>query len=234
MIDGRRVLAVITARSGSKGLPGKNLRPLAGKPLIAWTAEAARGSEHVDRTIATSDSEEILAAARAAGAETVERPADLARDDSAQEDAVLHTMDSVEREEGAYDYVAMLAPTNPLRDASELDAGIERLHTHPAARAIMSVVPCEHHPLQAGPLPADGSLAEFMPPELRRKNRQELPDYYRLAGSVCVAEWDWFRVERSFLTPATYALVTTPRKGIDIDSLEDFLLAELLLNEAPA
>lgn len=232
MIDGRRILAVITARGGSKGLPGKNVRTLAGKPLVAWTVEAALGSRYIDRTVVSSDSDEILAVARDIDPQTpLRRPPELAGDVSAQEDAVLHAMDAVEAENGPYDYVTLLAPTNPLRDSADIDASIEYLHGHPSARSVMTVMPCEHSPLHAGVLPPDGSLANLMPEELRRKNRQELPTYHRISGSVCVAECAHFRAERSFLTSAAYAVVTSNRNGLDIDSLPDFLLAELYLTD---
>jgi CMP-N,N'-diacetyllegionaminic acid synthase len=232
VIDGKTVLALLTARGGSKGVPGKNIRPLAGKPLIAWSVEAARGSRYVDRVVVSTDSDAIAAAVEAAGGEApFRRPAELASDLSKQEDAILHAMDWIERHDRAYDVLLVLAPTTPLRDAAEIDAAIEMLIRHPKARAVFSVRECDHSPLFANRLPADGSLADFVPAELKFKNRQELPTYYRLSGSVALAYWDHFKAEGSFLTPATYAYVTDSRKGLDIDTMADFLLADIHMRD---
>ena len=231
MIDGRSVLAVITARGGSKGLPGKNLLPLVGRPLVCWTVEAATGARCVDRTVITSDSPEIRSAAVACGVdEAVARPAELAGDRARQEDAVLHVMDHVERQGQAFDLVVLLAPTNPLRPAADIDAAASLLVSTPNARAVMTVVECGDHPLQAGRLAADGSLAGFMSDEVKWLNRQELPTYHRVCGSVCIAEWEHFRAERSFMTDATYALETSRKHGLDIDEEIDFRLAETILD----
>lgn len=230
MIDGKSVLALLTARGGSKGVPGKNIRPLAGKPLIAWSVEAARASRYVDRTIVSTDSDAIAAAVEAAGGEApFRRPAELAGDLAKQEDAILHAMAWVQRHDRAYDVILVLAPTTPLRDAAEIDAALELLVHHPKARAVFSVRECDHSPLFANRLPTDKSLANFVPEELKLKNRQELPTYYRLSGSVALAYWDHFRAEGSFLTSATYAYVTDSRKGLDIDTMADFLLADIFM-----
>lgn len=232
MIDGKSVLALLTARGGSKGVPGKNIKPLAGKPLIAWSVEAARGSRYVDRVLVSTDSDDIAAAAVSAGAEApFRRPTELAGDLSKQEDAILHAMDWVERHDRAYDILLVLTPTAPLRDAAEIDAATELLARHPLARAVFSVRRCDHSPLFANRLPADGSMAGFVPHDLRLKNRQELPTYYQLSGSVALAHWDHFKIEGSFLTSATYAYVTDSRKGLDIDTMADFLLAEIYMRD---
>jgi CMP-N,N'-diacetyllegionaminic acid synthase len=228
MLAGRRVLAIVTARGGSKGIPGKNLSPLGGRPLLDWTVEAARGAACIDRVVVTSDDEKILDAARQAGADCVRRPAEIAGDLARQEDAVLHAMGWVERDEAAYGYVVMLAPTNPLRPARLIDETAQFLAGHATARAAMTVIECEHPPLRANVLPADGSMERFHPEELRWKNRQELPTYYRITGAVCIAEWDYFRLEGSFLGPRTYAFVADRRSSIDIDDSLDLAVAEYL------
>lgn len=232
MIGGKSVLALLTARGGSKGVPGKNIKPLAGKPLIAWSVEAARGSRYVDRVLVSTDSDEIAAAVMAAGGEApFRRPAELAGDLSKQEDAILHAMTWCEANDRAYDILLVLAPTTPLRDAAEIDAALELLVRNQKARAVFSVRECDHSPLFANRLPEDGAMADFVPHELRLKNRQELPTYYQLSGSVTLAYWDHFKAEGSFLTPATYAYVTDSRKGLDIDTMADFLLAEIYMRD---
>ena len=233
MIHGKRILAIITARGGSKGIPGKNIRPLAGKPLIGWTIEAARQSQYVDRVIVSSDSAEILKTSRTFGADTpFVRPAHLATDLAKQEDALLHAMRFVEQEEGrGYDYMMLLIPTHPLRDAAEIDAVVEALAGNPKARSILTVVECQHHPLFANELSADRAMKDFIAPELRTKNRQELPTYYQLSASVCLIEWQHFIDHETVQTDETYAYVTSAERGLDIDNLMDFHLAEFYMRQ---
>lgn len=231
MIGDKRVLVLITARGGSKGVPGKNIRPLCGKPLIHWTIEAAKHSAYVDRVLVSTDAEEIRQAALVAGAEApFLRPASLATDLAKQEDAILHAMEWCEANGQLYDYLMVLVPTTPLRDTAEINATIEMLAGHATARAVFTVRECDHSPLQANQLPPDGCMDDFVPEALKLMNRQELPTYYQLSGSVCLSEWDWFRAQKSFLTSHTYAFITTARKGLDIDSMANFLLAEVYMN----
>jgi N-acylneuraminate cytidylyltransferase/CMP-N,N'-diacetyllegionaminic acid synthase len=230
MIGGRSVLVLVTARGGSKGVPKKNVRPLLGKPLIAWTIEAAKQSRYVDRVLVSTDSLEIKAVAEQAGADVpFLRPAGLADDLAKQEDAILHAMDWCETNDKAYDYMMVLVPTTPLRDTKEIDATLEMLFQHERAKAIFTVRECDHSPLQANILPSDACMDAFVPEHLKLKNRQELPTYYQLSGSVCLSEWGWFREQKSFLTPKTFAYLTDARRGLDIDSVRDFLLAEVYL-----
>jgi CMP-N,N'-diacetyllegionaminic acid synthase len=230
MINGKKVLVILPARGGSKGLPGKNGRPLQGRPLLAWTIDAAKGSRFVDKVLLSSDSQELIEIAKRFGADApFVRPESLSGDLAKQEDAILHAMAWVESTEGAYDYIMMLTATNPLRTAADIDAAVERMVAEPRARAVMTVIECEHSPLFANVLPPDGNMDNFVPEEYRLKNRQELPKYYRICGSVCLSEWEHFKKHRSFVTPETYALVTSARSGLDIDGLGDFMLAETYL-----
>jgi CMP-N,N'-diacetyllegionaminic acid synthase len=232
MIDDKTVLCVITARGGSKGVPRKNVRLVAGKPLIQWTLEAARAAKTIDKVILSSDDAEILACAAVTGAEGLERPAELATDLAKQEDAILHAMAHLHKRGEKKDLLVLLAPTNPLRDAALVDEVVTFHARHGRARATMTVVECEHHPLRANVLPADHSMADFMPLDLRWKNRQELPTYYRINGSVCVADWDYFVQEKTFLSDLTFAYPTEGLSGLDIDTELELRLAEAHLTGA--
>lgn len=224
-----RVLAVITARGGSKGVPRKNVREVAGKPLLAWTLEAALSAHCIDEVVVSSDDDEILALAAARRARALRRPPELATDTANQEDAVVHAMRDAEERGGRADIVVLMAPTNPLRTAALVDEVVSWHVAHPHARATLTVVECEHHPLRANRLPPDCAMANFMPNDIKWKNRQELPTYYRISGSVCVADWDHFLAERSFLTAATYAFPTEAAAGIDVDTELDLEIAALHL-----
>lgn len=222
-----RILALIPARGGSKGLPGKNIRPLHGKPLIGWSIEAARASRHVSRVVVSSDDESILAAARAGGAETpFVRPESLARDDTPGIDVVLHALDVLP----GFDWVVLLQPTSPLRTTGDIDAAIERC-LESGAPACVSVCEAGASPWWMFSLDGDGRMRSFLPPEQRPARRQDLPTLYALNGAVYVARVDWLRQTRSFLTEETLAHVMPPERSVDIDTAFDFRLAECLLGQ---
>jgi len=122
MYKGKKILALIPARGGSKGLPGKNIKPLLGKPLIAWTIEQAKASKYVDRVVVSTDDDEIAEVAIRYGAEVpFLRPKELARDDSPTIDAILHALDFFSDKGERFDLLALLEPTSPLRDSEDID-----------------------------------------------------------------------------------------------------------------
>jgi CMP-N-acetylneuraminic acid synthetase len=232
MINNKSILAIITARGGSKGVPGKNIKNLGGKPLIAWTIEAAKKSKYIDRLITTSDSNEIIKISEEYGSEApFVRPSYLANDLSRQEDAISHAMEWVENNDKKYNYVLLLQPTSPFRDLDEINAVVEYFELNPKARSVLVVKEAEKNPLMMNMLPEDHSMKDFIPKELRLKNRQELPTYYQINGSTCIAEWDHFMKEGSFLTSETYAYITDDIKGFDIDTVADYMLAEIYLEQ---
>ncbi|ACX95487.1 cytidylyltransferase domain-containing protein [Halothiobacillus neapolitanus] len=225
MSDIGSVLALIPARGGSKGLPGKNIRPLKGRPLIGWSIEAARTSRYVSRVVVSSDDEEILAVARDQGAETpFRRPASLAGDATPSMDVVLHALDQL----AEFEWVVLLQPTSPLRLSADIDAAIEQcLKTN--APACVSVCEAPASPWWMFEVGAECRMRSFLPAEQRPVRRQDLPDLYALNGAVYVAKTEWLRTSRSFLTEETVAYVMPPARSVDIDTLFDFQLAECLL-----
>lgn len=236
MIESKRILALITARGGSKGVPGKNIRLLGGKPLISYTVEAALASRFIDRVIVSTDSEEIAAASRKSGADVpFMRPLELSGDLARQEDAILHAMRWFEENGGAYDIILVLTPTTPLRTGKDIDDVIGYFASHPRARSVITVIEAPHAPQLMNTLPPDLSLQGFVPEDLKFKNRQELPQAYCLSGSVCLADWDYFKAEGSFLAPLAFAYVVDVRSGFDINTPLDFQFAEFLfsLGDAP-
>lgn len=227
MSDVPRVLAIVPARGGSKGLPGKNIRPLLGKPLIGWSLDAARASRYITDVAVSSDDPEILSVAKALGAHmSLTRPPELARDESSSMDVVLQVLDVLP----AYDWVVLLQPTSPLRTGADIDAALERCWTT-GAPACVSVSPAAESPWWMFGIDADGRLASFLPPEQRPTRRQDLPELYSLNGAVYAARVDWLRQSRSFLAEETVAVVMPTARAVDIDTLEDFQQAEYLLNQ---
>ncbi|MBI4184079.1 MAG: acylneuraminate cytidylyltransferase family protein [Proteobacteria bacterium] len=226
MIGDRSVLAVIPARGGSKGFPGKNLAPLAGKPLIAWSIDAARASRHVDRLILSSDDEAIIRAAREWGAEApFVRPAELASDEAKVEDALLHALDALDR---SYDYLVLLQPTSPLRTPADIDACLA-LCEGTGAPAAVSVVAAPKSPYWMFRLENDSRMQPLFPWEAVYHRRQGLPPAYALNGAVYAARVEWFRVRRTFFSPETRAQVMPAERSLDIDTPTDLVLAEALI-----
>jgi CMP-N,N'-diacetyllegionaminic acid synthase len=225
----RPVLCLIPARGGSKGLPGKNIRPLLGRPLIAWTVEAARGSRHVDDVVVTTDDQAIARAAVEAGARVpFRRPPELASDDARMTDVIAHALTTLDDPGATYGWLLLLQPTAPLRTAAHVDGAFERL-AESAGRAVVSVCEAEHNPLWIGRLPADGNMASFCDAAVARENRQESGRYYRLNGAIYLADVAYWRANQGFLGPETFAFVMPQDASVDIDRPLDFGIAEYLL-----
>lgn len=226
-----KTLALIPARAGSKGLPGKNIRMLAGKPLLAWSIEAAQaaGLTHIE---VSTDCKEIAAIAREHGASVPDlRPAELATDKASSIDVVLHALQQARDRGEDYDYLLLLQPTSPLREAKDIRAAFKLLRAHQAA-SVVSVCPCDHHPWYSNSLPADGSMADFLRPELRNSQRQQLLPYYRLNGAIYLARVEYLHEEKQFLGKQTFALPMPPERSVDIDTQLDFDFADLLLSRS--
>jgi N-acylneuraminate cytidylyltransferase len=224
-VDHLNVLALIPARGGSKGLPGKNLRALGGKPLIQWSIEAAQRSRFVTRVVVSSDDPTILTAARAAGAETpFVRPAELAQDDTSSIDVVFHALDQLP----PFDWVVLLQPTSPLRTSEDIDQALARCFAANAP-ACVSVTETPALPWWMFRLDAAGRLVSLLDEGQRPQRRQDAPMLYSLNGALYVAQVEWLRQSRRFLTDETLAYVMPPERSVDIDTALDFRLAECLL-----
>ncbi len=227
MIDGKRVLGLILARGGSKGLPRKNVLPLAGKPLLAWTVKAARASVTLDRVVLSSDDDEIIRVAEAFGCEVpFRRPARLATDDTPGIDPVLHALDTIE----GFDYVVLLQPTSPLRTAEDID-GTVRLCMSSDAPSCVSVVAVDKPPQWMYTL-GEKRLRPIFPTESGLKRRQDAVPVYALNGAVYVADVHSLRRSRSFVTDATVGYVMPPERSADVDTALDLAWCELLLERA--
>jgi N-acylneuraminate cytidylyltransferase/CMP-N,N'-diacetyllegionaminic acid synthase len=230
MLSSERVLCLIPARGGSRGLSGKNVKPICGRPLIAWTVDAALASEYVDDVVVSTDDDQITQAALDAGARVpFRRSTELASDTAKMADVVVDALDRLAADGRVFGLVVLLQPTSPLRTATDVDSALRRM-TETGADSVVSVCLAEHSPLLAGTLPADGSLANFLPPVASTANRQELPIHYRLNGAVYVAKVREFRETKSFLGPRAFAYIMPPDRSVDIDSALDFKMAESLLS----
>jgi CMP-N,N'-diacetyllegionaminic acid synthase len=225
MLGDLSVLALVTARGGSKGLPGKNLREVAGRSLIEWAARAALRSRYVDRAVLSTDDEAIRAAGVGAGLEApFLRSAELASDTASSLDVVL---DALDRLTPSPDLVVLLQPTSPLRRAADVDACIERC-AQAAAPACVSVAPVAKSPYWMYSLDPSSTLVPVIPgPQPSR--RQDAPPVFELNGAVYVVRAEVLRRERTFAPPGTVGYVMDRARSIDIDVEDDLRAAEAAL-----
>jgi N-acylneuraminate cytidylyltransferase len=217
MIGAKRVLAVIPARGGSKGLPRKNIRLVAGKPLIAYSIECARQSQYVDRIIVSSEDDEILDVAVRCGAEVLRRPRHLATDEAPGVATALHAIEALP----GYDMAVLLQPTSPLRAAADIDGCIEQCLAS-GMTACVSVVEAEESPYWMFSLTEQQSLQPVVPLDDRPiGRRQDLPRAYLLNGAVYAAGCDWLTSHGTFVLPGIRGWVMSRQRSIDIDDQSD-------------
>ena len=228
MIDGERVIVVVPARGGSKGVPQKNIAPLGGKPLIAWPIETARAVACVDRTIVSTDDDAIAQVARGSGAEVYERPELLATDSALVIDAIRDLIARLASEGEPARVMVLLEPTCPFRAAEDVTHCIERL-VGEGRDSVATFNEADLNPHRAWVI-EQGRPAPFIPGADPWQPRQKLPTAYQLNGAVYA-----FRTDR--LPPATNALlygdsaavIIPGERCLDIDTAFDFVLAETLL-----
>ncbi len=225
MYKEKSFLAIIPARGGSKRVPRKNVLDLCGKPLIAWSIESGLNSKCIDKVIVSSDDDEILKLSEKFGAETIKRPDDLASDTATTFDAIKHTIDNLEK----YDYVVLLQPTSPLRNAYHINEAIELLEAK-NADAVVSICEMDHSPLWSNTLPEDNSMSNFLRDEILNKRSQDLDTYYRLNGAIYICETNKLLENKSFfLKDNIFAYKMDRKSSIDIDEEIDFKIAEVLM-----
>lgn len=225
MIGGKKVLAIIPARGGSKRLPKKNILPLAGKPLIAWTIEAAKKSKYIDKVIVSSDDKEILNISKEYNVDTIKRPPELSTDTSTTFDAVKHVLENTDY----HDYTILLQPTSPLRNEKHIDEAFEVL-IDKNADAVISVCEADHPPQWYNVLPEDKSMTHFLKEDIKNKRSQDLGKYYRINGAIYICNTKKLLENKTFfLNKNIFAYVMDRYYSVDIDEYIDFKIAECLI-----
>jgi CMP-N,N'-diacetyllegionaminic acid synthase len=230
MIHGKSVIAVIPARGGSKGLPGKNIRPIGGKPLIAWSIEKARKSRHLDEILVSTDSEEIAAVARAHGAHVpFLRPAQLATDRASSYDVIRHAL-AYHREQGReFAYTVLLEPTSPLREDDDIDRMLEKLdRLADQFDSIVSVGEVAEHPAIIKRLVGD-RIEAFVPELAATTRRQDNAPAYFPYGVAYIAKTATLLDENTFYARRCTAFAIQRYQNYEIDDIHDFLCVEAVM-----
>lgn len=221
MPDKKKILAIIPARGGSKGIPKKNIIPLAGKPLIAWTIDAAKKSKYIDKVVVSSDDDEILKVATKFGAESIKRPTKLATDTALPEPLIFQVMNYLKEKEGYVPKIIVyLQPTSPLRDTVDIDSSIEMI-LNKKATAIISVHELEKKYLKTFITDEYGYLKGSVNNKYPFMNRQQLPNIYMPNGIIFAITRKEFMKTGQLFSNKTAPYIMTPEKGFDLDTLED-------------
>ena len=229
-----KVLGLITARGGSKGIPKKNIVNVGGKPLIAWTIEAALKSHVFDRVVVSTDNNEIASIAQKWGAEVpFTRPDRLAKDDSPHTDVLIHAINWLqEKEDYLPEFLMLLQPTSPLRTSQDIDKSFQ-LAIESKADCVISVQETLSHPYSVMQVTEDQKLSEFLmsseDPESYQR-RQARPKFYSLNGAIFIFKVDVLLTNKNTYPELTFTYVMPKERSLDVDTSWDLHIANLILN----
>lgn len=228
MINDKKVLALITARGGSKGLPRKNILEVHGKPLIVWSIETAKKSKYIDRLIVSTDDTEIVAVCREHGADVpFMRPQELSSDTASSIDVALHAIKFLGKEE--YDYLVLLEPTSPLRTVQDIDKALENLDKSDA-ESIVGVGKQEAtHPRFSIKISENGLLEPYLKNQKKHVRRQDLDDLYFLEGTIYASTVGALFSKRSFCHDKTLPYVVERYKQFEVDEEMDIYIIEAMM-----
>jgi N-acylneuraminate cytidylyltransferase len=230
MLNGQRVIAVVPARGGSKSIPGKNIKPLLGKPLLAWSIDVARQVSEIDRIIVSTDDSQIASVGEAFGAEIYARPAHLATDEALVIDALKDLLRRLESEGDAPEWLILLEPTCPLRSADDVRKCLE-LVSGGQFDSVATFKDADLNPHRAWRL-VDGIPEVFIPGAVPWLPRQRLPKAWQLNGAVYIFRASLLAEEAKSLLVGRLGAVMMPReRSQDIDDHLDFMIVEALKRE---
>lgn len=234
MIERKCVLGMLAARGGSKGVPGKNLRQLLGKPLIGWAASALSMSTEVQRKICSTDDAHIADVAQKYGLEVPWlRPAELARDDTLVVDVIAHALRTLFLETGvAYTHVALVQATSPTVTSEDIDSAIRLAFDKNADTVITGFPAGQRHPSAMFTLDSDGNVHWLLDQCQRMARRQDLPSIFIRTGLVYVMRSELVLENRSIYGDHIVSLTVPETRAITIDEESDFKMAEFLMSEA--
>jgi len=230
-VRNKKILGLINARGGSKGIPRKNIKNLAGKPLIAYTIDAGLGCTFIDDLVVSTDDEEIALIAKSCGAQVpFIRPLELAQDDVRQIDSVLHAIDYMEnKHQIKYDWIVLLQPTSPFRTAEDINKAFE-LMAKEGAESVISFSPVEnHHPYHMYSV-EHGHPKPIIDFKRNNMQRQNLPNVYIVNGAIRISARDYVVGHKSFFSDNSCAYVMPRERSVNIDDPFDWEIAEFMVS----
>ena len=228
MIEKNKIVALIPARGGSKGIKNKNIIDLCGKPLISYTIQAALESKYIDKVIVSTDSQEIADVAIKYGAEVpFLRPGELASDTSKTIDAVMHAVGELEKRKEEYDILILLQATQPLRTADDIDSAIE-LFIKNKGQSLVSVSPVEDNPILIRTIDNLGRMNSILPMKSTCR-RQDMPLYYRVNGCIYINLICELDLNTSF-NDNKIPYIMPKERSVDIDEIKDLLIAQYYIS----
>lgn len=223
-----RSLAIIPARSGSKGVKDKNIRELCGKPLMAYSIAAALESGCFDKVVVSTDSEEYARIGREYGAEVpFLRSEENSRDQSSSWSAVLEVINAYRKQGEDFSHICLLQPTSPLRTSQDIREAFNELLSR-KAKAVVSVSETDDSPMICNSLNDDQSMEGFIARK-ENKRRQEMNTYYKINGAIYLCETDFLEADTFLYRKGCYAYVMKKEHSVDIDTEFDFLFAETMM-----
>ncbi len=227
MLNEKNILAIIPARGNSKGLPGKNIRIFADKPLIAWTIEQARKIKYIDRVVVSTDSKKIAQIAKTYGAEIpFLRPKRLAKDETPTIDVVVHFLKTIKKP--LPDIVVLLQPTSPLRSSKDIERALKMLISNKNASAVVSMVEVSENPFWMKNVKKDGFIGDFIKKARKFSRRQDLPRLYMPNGALYIIRTKVLLEQKSLYPIKTLVYIMPRERSADIDDAASFALAEQL------
>lgn len=231
MIQGKSVISIIPARGGSKGLPGKNIKNLCGRPLISWTIEKALSSNYIDTVLVSTDSQDIANVSKSFGAQVpFMRPDNLATDGATTLSVVQHSLDYYSRLDSVFDYIVLLEPTSPLRKPKDIDNMLTKLDSNSNNfDSIVSLGETHAHPYILKKL-TNSSVSNFLnSPNVSNLRRQDYDSVYFPYGVAYVVKTDVFLEENTFYTRKCMGYQIERWQNYEIDDFCDFLCVEAMI-----
>lgn len=226
-----KCIAIIPARSGSKGLKDKNIKELNGKPLLGYSVEAALDSKLFDTVMVSTDSERYAEVARQCGAEVPFLRSEFTSSDSASSwDAVKEVIANYKKMGEEFDVLVLLQPTSPLRTANDI-AEAFKVFKEKKAKSVISVCEVDHSPLWCNTLESGNSMINFAKTSRPNGNRQMLDTYYRLNGAIYMLRTSVLDNIDKLYADECYAYIMSRKSSVDVDNLDDFKYAEFLMQE---
>jgi CMP-N,N'-diacetyllegionaminic acid synthase len=227
MIENKRIMAIIPARGGSKGIPRKNIKPLRSKPLISYSIEQAKKSKYINKVVVSTEDDEIAEISKKYGAEIIKRPDKLAKDETPTIDVVFHVLEILKAKNYNPEIVVLLQPTSPLRNAEDIDNAIE-LFLNKECESVVSVCKFEHPPYWSFKI-EKGHLKPLFEDKYFGMRRQDFENVYKVNGAIYISEPQILYEYKSFHSNHTIPYIMPIERSVDIDNEMDFLLAELLV-----